>query len=223
MSDMTTEPNGSNIAAVVDKELDRRRRLLRLFTVLLAVPLLAALGFAFFGRSDAQMVQQEVQNQVAPVKKELAGLPDLKEIKATQERVSGLPARFESLSQTVQQVDFVQKNQLVPDINQLKAFQDRVSGLPAQVASLQAGAQDVNELRTRVEQYRAESSKQAQRLNNLEERVFKKFEEPPSPKEIIVLREQIGRDQARIKDLEQENARLKSVCRPVEKPPGMGQ
>lgn len=55
------------IATTVQRETARQRRLIRLYGLLLLVPLILGGTFLLWGRTDRQVVRSEVQQQVAPV------------------------------------------------------------------------------------------------------------------------------------------------------------
>lgn len=75
-----SEPNPANPArpadeglSFVERETRRRKRLLRFYLAMLAVPLLLAAAVLLFGRSDRQMVREELKTQAPAVVRQVAG------------------------------------------------------------------------------------------------------------------------------------------------------
>jgi chromosome segregation ATPase len=119
--------------AAVERELNRRRRLLRLLTGLLIIPLLAAAGFALFGRTDVEMVRKEVRSGVAPVESKLENLPDAKQLAVVQEQLSGTSKQIDRFKQSTSE-----------EISSLKATTDQNALTIAQQGDkLTAGLKEV--------------------------------------------------------------------------------
>lgn len=103
---------GERIELAVQREMARRRRLLRLYLLLLLIPLGVAAWFLAAGRSDRAAVEQAVESSVGPRLAELKQLGEAlpavqnaaREVQAQKARVSALAQGQETLQQQVTSV-----------------------------------------------------------------------------------------------------------------------
>jgi DNA repair ATPase RecN len=138
----------------------RRQVLLSvLFTVLLLVPLGLA-GFYFvFGRTDRQVVQEEVERRVEPVEKMARDAqPALAEIQTTTAAVRAQQAAVQDQQQRV--------DALVQDQENVRT---QVTQLSEQVPRLEASLVEAREIGDRVTDIRATLDAQGRRLGEVAE------------------------------------------------------
>jgi len=102
------EPEGyaaerrSRIEQTVARDLARRRRMIRVYLALLIVPLAVAAAFMLFGRTDREVVEQEVEQQVAPVWQSYREIePMLTEVRGVDERIESYERGQSDLEQRV--------------------------------------------------------------------------------------------------------------------------
>jgi predicted nucleic acid-binding Zn-ribbon protein len=238
MNDMSVNPPDSpSVAAAVEKELRRRKQLLRLFTGLLLVPLLATVGFAMFGRSDVVMVQKEVQTQLAPVQGRLENLPDAEKLKQLQSQVSTFPAQIASVRDEVTRVDTLTQSRLenLPNIEQLKQLQAQVSSFPAQVASVRDAVSQVDsKVVVNAQRYDSEFRSVMDRQNKVDDTLNKlqirlatvekgmANEGRFTPKDVEAFRQKIQEQQKTIDGLQAQLVNLRRECVKLpDKPPGI--
>src|SRR5436853_7916216 len=96
---------GSRIEQVVAREMNRSRRLLWGYALLLIIPLGACGLYYEFGRTDAALVHNEVNSNIAPIKRIIEQTePALAQVQQTSEQLKSQEARLETLSRNQQEV-----------------------------------------------------------------------------------------------------------------------
>ena len=93
------------VAKIVNQEIRRRRRLIWLYMGLLLVPLLSALGFLVYGRSDRELIHLEVATEARSQREKMAVL---------QNQVNDLQVQVQQLQQAVHPSSEVRPNLTPP-------------------------------------------------------------------------------------------------------------
>ena len=122
--DSRSAPSGDRIENAIERELARRRRLLRLYLLLLLVPLGLAAWFLVAGRSDHETFRQTLEARVAPVEQRY-------------EQIAPKLEQVESLDQALPVVRQAAK-QLQEQEKQVETLQDRVDRIEPEVQEIQA-------------------------------------------------------------------------------------
>ena len=120
----TLDSRSDRIENAVGRELARRRRLLRLYLLLLLVPLGLAAWFLAAGRSDQETLRQTVEDRVAPVEQ-------------SYEQIAPKLQQVESLDEALPVVRQAAK-QLQEQEKQVAALQDRVEKIEPEMREIQA-------------------------------------------------------------------------------------
>jgi chromosome segregation ATPase len=95
----STDPGRSRrIEEIVGREMNRSRNLLRLYSILLVIPLGACALYYHYGRTDLALVQREVNANIAPFQRIVEQTePALAQVRQTAGRLSAQETRLESL------------------------------------------------------------------------------------------------------------------------------
>lgn len=129
---------GARIELAVQREMARRRRLMRLYLLLLLIPLGVAGWFVAAGRSDRQIVRQEVREQVAPVAQRYAEIaPKLEQVKGLGELLPAVQSAALAVEAQKTQVSALVKSQETLR-QQVTAVSSNVQELVPQVRALSA-------------------------------------------------------------------------------------
>lgn len=119
-------PHGDRIENAVGRELARRRRLLRLYLLLLLVPLGLAAWFLVAGRSDHEILRQTVEERVAPVEQRYEQIaPKLEQVESLDEALPVVQAAAKQLQEQEKQVETLQGQveEMVPAVQEIRANQ----------------------------------------------------------------------------------------------------
>lgn len=195
-----SQPNPANASrpedeglSFVERETRRRKRLLRFYLAMLAIPVLLAATVLLFGRSDRQMVTEELKSQTPALVREAAGeqfAPAIQtevqnQITPTLGQINELKARQDSIVEEVKTLSDTntkltpQEVEIIRQSGQRFAKQDTVIA-ELQNATRQSGdrlaRQDaaVRELRTQTDSMRGQFnrlSEMQQRLERLEAQI----------------------------------------------------
>lgn len=92
-------------SSFVERELRRRKRLLRFYLALLAIPVALAVAVLIFGRSDSKLVMEEIRSQAPPIVLQEVG---------------------EQIKPTVRSEVHNQLNPTLGQLNELKARQENI-------------------------------------------------------------------------------------------------
>ena len=135
-----------------DRETQRRKRQLRLYLALLAIPIAVGIVILIYGRSDSQMVTDEIRKQASPVvEKEIR-----EQIKPTiqsevETQVSSIKPALQSeiktqLSDSLNQIDQVKTEQarLANDVNVLKSSEVKLT--PEDLTTIRQSREMLNQL-----------------------------------------------------------------------------
>lgn len=135
----------SRIENAVERELARRRRLLRLYLLLLLIPLGLAVWFLLTGRSDHELVRQTVEERVAPVEQRY------QQIAPKLDQVETLDRSLPVVEKAAQQLQ-AQEKQVETLRQEVRAIQPAVEEIRATQASLSRSSDsgEVKELATRL-------------------------------------------------------------------------
>jgi chromosome segregation ATPase len=169
VSEPAAADRSARIERTVAREMAHRQRLLRLYLLLLVVPLGVAAWFVVAGRSDRQLVQQEVAARVAPVEASYRTIAPKLEQVAELDRVlpvvtgaaekidaqraevaelgrsqQALAGRVESLSATLGSTDPGSRGEI-------KSLSDQVTGLQQTVERFARSTPDLGDLRERLD------------------------------------------------------------------------
>src|SRR5205085_8008911 len=109
MNDMGFPANdpgrNSRIEQVVAREMNRSRRLLWGYAVLLIIPLAACGLYYKFGRTDAALVHNEVNSNIAPIKRVIEQTePALAQVRQTSDQLRSQESRLDALSRSQEQI-----------------------------------------------------------------------------------------------------------------------
>jgi len=130
----------------VQRELARRRRLIRLYLVLLAIPLAVAAGFLLWGRTDRQVVQQEVEQRVKPVESQYREiqpmLDDVRGVSALLPEIRSVDERFQGYAQGQDEL------------------QERVAAVTSELRELKPAVAEAADLREQVQVLRRDLDRQ---------------------------------------------------------------
>jgi len=127
--DSRTAPRGDRIENAVERELARRRRLLRLYLLLLLVPLGLTAWFLVAGRSDQDTFRQAVENRVAPVEQRYERIaPKLDQMESFDEALPIVRQAAKQLQEQEKQVETLQDQveKIVPEMQQIRASQTSI-------------------------------------------------------------------------------------------------
>jgi chromosome segregation ATPase len=152
---------GERMAQAIEREIRRRQRLLRFYLALLAIPLVVGVVFLSFGRSDRQLVQDEVRAGVAPVHQRF------EEIQPALNEVRDLGAVVPQVRQAATKLN-QHDRQLVTVMSQQKSLADRIAPVEQSVREIQPVFAQVRELQTVFPEVRAQLPRHAERLTRLE-------------------------------------------------------
>jgi DNA repair exonuclease SbcCD ATPase subunit len=149
----TSPPVPTGVEKAVDREMRRQRLLSLLFTVLLIVPVVVGVAFVAFGRTDRQVVRDEVEQRVAPLDA------------ATREIVPAL-AEVKNAASLVQQqrVAMVEQQQRIDD---LVGAQERLELRMRPGIGGDVSAEQVQELTNRVAALREELDEHRRRFDTM--------------------------------------------------------
>jgi ABC-type Fe3+-citrate transport system substrate-binding protein len=114
------------IENAVERELARRRRLLRLYLLLLLVPLGLAAWFLVAGRSDHKILRETVEQRVAPVEKRYERIaPKLERVERLDEDLVVVQQAAEQLQAQEKQVETLQRQvqEIAPAVREIQASQ----------------------------------------------------------------------------------------------------
>lgn len=154
MSELDNEGNALRLdkPTFADRETRRRKRQLRFYLALLAIPIAVGIVILIFGRSDSQMVTDEIRKQASPVvEKEIR-----EQIKPTiqsevETQVSSIKPALQSeiktqLSESLNQIDQVKTEQarLANDVNVLKSSEVKLT--PEDLTTIRQSREMLNQL-----------------------------------------------------------------------------
>lgn len=124
--DSRSAPSGDRIENAVERELARRRRLLRLYLLLLLVPLGLAAWFLVAGRSDHEIFRQTVEDRVAPVEQRYEQIaPRLEQVESLDEALPVVRQAAKQLQEQEKQVETLQDQveEIVPAMREIQTQQ----------------------------------------------------------------------------------------------------
>jgi DNA repair exonuclease SbcCD ATPase subunit len=149
------------IGLSVDREVARRQRLIRIYLALVAVPLAVAGLFLAFGRTDRQVVQQEVDKRVTPVEESYREIqPMLSEVRGVGELLPQIQAvgdRFQSYEQGQD------------------SLRRQVAQVTAQVGELQPAVEEGRQAKAEIAELRRDYESQQQELKGDIEALARRF------------------------------------------------
>jgi len=161
------EPEGyaatrtSRIEQTVARDLARRRRMVRAYLALLIVPLAVAAAFLVFGRTDRRVVEEEVEEQVAPV------WQSYREIEPMLTEVRGVGELLPSIRGVDERIERYERGQ--------SELSERVAAVAADVRELEPIAAAGREAREQVTELRrdweAEKRQLSRRIDAFEMRL----------------------------------------------------
>lgn len=151
-------PPTSRIENAVERELARRRRMLRFYLLLLLVPLGLAAWFLAAGRTDQEVLGQAVETRIAPVEERYARIaPKLdrvesldealpvvekaaEQLQAQEEKVAALQQQVQAIAPAVKEIQATQASLLrnVEPSAELQELAQRFASLEASITSIQA-------------------------------------------------------------------------------------
>jgi DNA repair exonuclease SbcCD ATPase subunit len=118
--------SGKRVENAIEREMARRRRLLRLYLLLLLVPLGLAAWFLAAGRSDHEIVRQSVEERVAPVEQRYEQIaPKLAQVESLDEALPVVQQAAEQLQAQEKQVETLRQEvrEIVPAVQEIQANQ----------------------------------------------------------------------------------------------------
>jgi DNA repair exonuclease SbcCD ATPase subunit len=139
-------PPSGRIENAVERELARRRRLLRLYLLLLLVPLGLAAWFLAFGRSDQEIVHQTVEQRVAPVEARYEQIaPKLEQVESLDKTLPVVQQAAKQLQAQGKQVETLrqQVQEIAPAVQQIQAQQRQVATLQQRVQEIEPAVKQV--------------------------------------------------------------------------------
>jgi len=148
----STDPDrGNRIEQVVAREMNRSKRLLWFYSLLLVIPLGACAAYYQYGRTDVALVHSEVNNNIAPIKQIIEQTkPALAQVRQTADQLSAQQRLLESLSR--KQEDLVTTVQAVPDkLQQIDAIRTDLSAVKANMQEVQARFSGVSQQQNQIE------------------------------------------------------------------------
>jgi chromosome segregation ATPase len=116
----------SRIENAVERELARRRRLLRLYLLLLLIPLGIAAWFLVVGRSDHELFQETVEQRVAPVEERYQQIvPKLEQVETLDRALPVVEKAAEQLQAQEKQVETLaqQVREITPVVEEIQVKQ----------------------------------------------------------------------------------------------------
>ncbi|SRR6266550_1328761 len=148
----STDPDrGNRIEQVVAREMNRSKRLLWFYSLLLVIPLGACAAYYQYGRTDVALVHSEVNNNIAPIKQIIEQTkPALAQVRQTADQLSAQQRLLESLSR--KQEDLVTTVQAVPDkLQQIDSIRTDLSAVRANMQEVQARFSAVSQQQNQIE------------------------------------------------------------------------
>jgi len=148
----SSDPDRSNrIEQAVAREMNRSKRLLWFYSLLLVIPLGACAAYYQYGRTDVALVHNEVNNNIAPIKQIIEQTkPALAQVRQTADQLSAQQTLLESLSR--KQEDLVTTVQAVPDkLQQIDAIRTDLSAVKANMQEVQARFSGVSQQQNQIE------------------------------------------------------------------------
>jgi DNA repair exonuclease SbcCD ATPase subunit len=177
----------SRIENAVERELARRRRLLRLYLFLLLIPLGLAAWFLLVGRSDHALLRKTVDDRVAPVEERYKQIaPKLQQVERLDKALPVVEKAADQLQAQEKQVEILrqQVQNLTPALLRGTDSSAEIRKLSAQLATIErnlAGYQQLSAQLARQEQRLAVMEReQRQVITDLKE-VQVKVEKQPGP------------------------------------------
>jgi DNA repair exonuclease SbcCD ATPase subunit len=147
-----SEPNPANASrsedealSFVERETRRRKRLLRFYLAMLAVPILLAAAVLLFGRSDRQMVTEEIKTQAPAVVRQAAGdqfAPAIQtevqnQITPTLGQINELKTRQDSIAEEVKTLSASNAKLTPEEVETIRQSGQRLSRQDTAIAELQ--------------------------------------------------------------------------------------
>ena len=163
----SSDPGRSGrIEEVVAREMNRSRRLLWLYVLLLVIPLGACAVYYQYGRTDVALVHSEVNSNIAPYKQIIEqAKPALAQVRQTADQLSAQETRLNSLSQ--EQQALATTVQAVPEkLQQIDSVRADLSGVKTDMAVVRTQNQ---ELRGALENTRNGVEQLNQRFSSVEQ------------------------------------------------------
>jgi chromosome segregation ATPase len=164
----------SRIESAVERELARRRRLLRLYLLLLLVPLGLAAWFLLAGRSDHDLFRRTVDERVAPVEERYRQIaPKLEQVETLDRALPVVERAAEQLQAQEKQVETLQQQvqEITPVVREVQANQAsllREAGASGEVKELSARLAAMEKDLKGYQQLSAQLLRQEERLAGIE-------------------------------------------------------
>src|SRR5690349_7710213 len=124
--DSPSTPPRDRVERAVERDLARRRRLLQLYLLLLRIPLGLAAWFLAAGRSDQEIVQEAMDERIAPVEKHYEQIaPKLAQVESLDQALPVVQQAAEQLQAQGKQVETLQQQvqEIVPKVQEIQANQ----------------------------------------------------------------------------------------------------
>ncbi len=143
----------NRIENAVERELARRRRLLRFYLLLLLVPLGLAAWFLAAGRSDHESVRQTLDMRVAPVEERYAEIaPKLDQVEGLNEALPIVRKAAAQLQAQEKQVETLEQQvkEIVPAVKEIEANQASQDSLLRTALASKPPSEELNRLSARL-------------------------------------------------------------------------
>jgi chromosome segregation ATPase len=165
----------SRIESAVERELARRRRLLRLYLLLLLIPLGIAAWFLVVGRSDHEIFRQTVEQRVAPVEERYQQIaPRLAQVETLDRALPVVEKAAEQLQAQERQVATLEQQvrEITPVVEEIQVKQASLLRVmespPAEVRELTSRLAAVERNLAGVQRLSTQLVEQEQRLAVME-------------------------------------------------------
>jgi chromosome segregation ATPase len=164
----------SRIESTVERELARRRRLLRLYLLLLLVPLGLAAWFLLAGRSDQDLFRRTVEERVAPVEERYRQIaPKLDQVETLDQVLPVVARAAEQLQAQQREVKTLrqQVREITPVVQEIRDNQAslvRGAGSAGEVKELAARLAAMEKDLQGYQQLSAQLVRQEERLAGIE-------------------------------------------------------
>ena len=158
----------------VEREMRRRKRLLRVYLALLIIPVLLGIAVLVFGRSDRQMVAEELKNQTPSVVRETVGTqvaPAIqteveKQIAPTLGQINELKTRQDSIADEVKTLSASTTKLSPEEVEVIRQSGARLAKQDAVISELQTATRQSQERFNRQETMISNIQKQNESIRN---------------------------------------------------------